>query len=409
MPSNKGHILLCGFGDPGHTFPLIALGRALKKIGYDATVQTWSNWRTDVEAEGLSFSAAPEYRVFPTRQEPLKPYQAAVKAAETTRRLIREVDPLTVVCDVITVAPALASELEGVRWVTLVPHLYPVNAPDLPPYGIGCQPPAAAPGKKVWRLLSKVSDIGVEQGRQQLNGARSRLGLPPVGFTHGSMSRDLCLVGTYPQLEYPRHWPDHVEITGPLEWERSAGDYADPPGDGPIVVVAPSTSKDPQHRLLRAALEGLENMHVRVLGTINGLQPDIPLPKTRNGVVVDWLAYGRAMSRADLVICHGGHGTMTRALSLGVPVLVAPVEGDMAENAARAVWARVGMYLPWRLVGSTSVRWVVRSMLADNSYKERALEFKSWSHDNDGAENAAEAIDRLIAKQVEAPRAATDA
>ena len=63
MPSgqhNKGRILLCGFGDPGHTFPLIALGLALVERGYEATVQTWSHWRSEIEAEGLSFSAAPE-------------------------------------------------------------------------------------------------------------------------------------------------------------------------------------------------------------------------------------------------------------------------------------------------------------------------------------------------------------
>lgn len=403
--SNKRRALLCGFGDPGHTFPLIALGCALQKRGYEATIQTWSRWRNDIEAEGLSFTPAPEYRVFPTRLEPLKPYQAAVKAARTTAALIKEIEPDVVVCDVITAAPVLASELEGVPWVTLVPHLYPINAPNLPPYGIGCMPPATAAGKKIWQRLGKLSNRGVELGRQQLNGARSRLGLPPLAFTHGTISRRLCLVGTYPQLEYPRNWPPYVEITGPLAWERSDGDFAEPPGDGPLVVVAPSTSKDPKHRLLRSTLKGLEGMQVRVIGTTNGLDTDVPLPKTGNSVVVDWLAYGKAMSRADLVICHGGHGTMARALELGVPVLAAPVEGDMAENAARAAWTGVGRSIPWRLVSATSILWTVRSILADSSYKERALELKRWSLENNGAENAAEAVTRLISDKAASTRA----
>ncbi len=404
---NKGRILLCGFGDPGHTFPLIALGRALVERGYDATVQSWSRWRSDIEGEGLSFSPAPEYKVFPARGEALKPYQAAVRAARTTAELIREIEPKVVVCDVITAAPVLASELEETPWATLVPHLYPVNSPDLPPYGMGCLPPDTDAGKKAWEFVGKISNKGVEQGRRQLNGARDRLGLPPLGFTHGGISRSLCLVGTYPQLEYPRSWPDYVEITGPLAWERSEGDYDEPTGDGPLIVVAPSTSKDPQHRLLRSVLKGLEKMQVRVLGTTNGLEPDVPLPKVGNGVVVDWLAYGRAMSQADLVICHGGHGTMTRALELGVPVLVTPVEGDMAENAARAAWSKAGTYVPWRLVSPTSIRWAVRSMLANPTYKDRALEFKRWSSANNGASNAADAVDKLATEERPAPVASS--
>ena len=41
------------------------------------------------------------------------------------------------------------------------------------------------------------------------------------------------------------------------------------------------------------------------------------------------------MPQADLVICHGGHGTVARALAAGVPVLCCPAVGDMAENGAR--------------------------------------------------------------------------
>ena len=45
--------------------------------------------------------------------------------------------------------------------------------------------------------------------------------------------------------------------TGPLLWERPFGEVELPPGDEPLVLVASSTSQDPDHRLVRAALEGL--------------------------------------------------------------------------------------------------------------------------------------------------------
>ena len=36
---------------------------------------------------------------------------------------------------------------------------------------------------------------------------------------HGGLSERLCLVGTFPQLEYPRRWPPGVHVVGPLMWE----------------------------------------------------------------------------------------------------------------------------------------------------------------------------------------------
>ena len=59
-------MLLGAFGDPGHAFPMIALGCALAARGHDVTVQTWERWRAPIEAEGLKFAAAPEYHVFPS-------------------------------------------------------------------------------------------------------------------------------------------------------------------------------------------------------------------------------------------------------------------------------------------------------------------------------------------------------
>src|SRR6185312_6791964 len=73
-------ILLGAFGDPGHAFPMIALGRALAARGHDVTLQTWRRWQRHVEAEGMRFAPAPEYQVFPQGPEPLDFYEAVVHA-----------------------------------------------------------------------------------------------------------------------------------------------------------------------------------------------------------------------------------------------------------------------------------------------------------------------------------------
>ncbi|MGH2917349.1 MAG: glycosyltransferase, partial [Solirubrobacteraceae bacterium] len=127
-------LLLGAFGDPGHAFPVIALGRELAARGHDVTLQTWARWRADVEAEGMRFAAAPEYRVFPTLERPMTPYEAVERATRETVSLVREVAPDAVVADILTLAPALAAELEGVPVATLIPHLDPRLPPGSAPY-----------------------------------------------------------------------------------------------------------------------------------------------------------------------------------------------------------------------------------------------------------------------------------
>jgi UDP:flavonoid glycosyltransferase YjiC (YdhE family) len=112
-------------------------------------------------------------------------------------------------------------------------------------------------------------------------------------------------------------------------------------------------------------------------------------------VVVDWLSYSQVMPKASLVICHGGHGTVARALSAGVPVLCCPHLGDMAENSARVTWAGVGLMLPWRLLGPRSLRLATRRILGDPSCGKLAAQVDVWAKKNDGSERGAELVENL--------------
>jgi UDP:flavonoid glycosyltransferase YjiC (YdhE family) len=390
----RRRILLAAFGDPGHAFPAIALGRELVLRGHDVWIETWQKWRADCEREGMRFAPAPEYQVFPTRERPLKPYVAAVKASAVTAALIREVDPEVVVADILTVAAAMAAEVEARPWATLVPHVLPVSEPGLPPYSLGTVMPRTRVGARLWSAVQPVLGRGEERGRVELNGARARVGLPPLAHVHGGISRGLALVATFPQLEYPRRtWEPSMRLTGPLLWERPFGEVEPPPGDDPLVLVAPSTSQDPSHRLLRAALEGLAGEPVRVLATTNRRPPPRPLPVPENARLVDWVSYARTMPRCDAVISHAGHGTLARALVSGAPVLACPDVGDMAENAARVRWSGVGVSLPRRFQTPRGVRLALRRLLSNRSYAARAGELRDWAERHHGAGIAAEAVE----------------
>lgn len=400
MPGNPRdsslRILVAAFGDAGHVFPAIALGRALAARGHEVVIETWEERRQAVKGAGLGFAAAEEYRMFPPPDPESEEGQHAAEAARALLPLLEDFRPHAVVSDILTLAPTLAAEHAGVPLATLIPHIYPVVKPGLPFFAIGLRPPRTQLGRKVWRYgHDRALRVGLEQGRRDLNIQRSRLGLPPIDRFHGGISPDLALVATYPQLEYPRRWPPGVEVTGPMTFELPHPDIELPPGDEPLVLVAPSTAHDSENHLVRTALAALADEPVRVVATTNRVKPLRPIDVPANATLVEWLSYGQLMPAASLVISHGGHGTVARALGAGTPVLICPIIGDMSETAMRVSWAGAGLSLPWRLCRPAPLRWSARRLLREPSFARKAEEIAAWGRENDGAARGAELVERL--------------
>jgi UDP:flavonoid glycosyltransferase YjiC (YdhE family) len=392
-------IYLGAFGDPGHAFPMIALGGMLVERGHTVALDTWQKWREPVEAAGMTFTQAPEYQVFPTREKPLEPYAAAVRAAQEIRPFVHDFGADIAVADILTPGPALAAELEGLPLATLVPHVYPFVPPGHPIYSIGARIPRTALGAALWRWANRRLVVpSLEEGRAQYNETRRRLGLDPRPWVHTGLSCELTMVGTLPHLEYPRRWERWVRVVGPLPWEPPGERVEPPPGRGPVVLVAPSTSQDPEHVLLRAALEGLADAPARVIATYNGRPPAEPIPVPGNAVLVPWLSYSKTMPLCDVVVLHGGHGTLVRALAAGCSVVVCPVAGDMNENAARVDWAGVGRRIPQRWLGPRAVRLAVHGALRP-AVRARVAAVARWAAAHDGRLTAALELEAWAARR----------
>ncbi len=389
----KLKILIAAFGDPGHTFPAIALAQALNARGHRVIFETWEKWRDVLDESGIEFHAAEEYRVF-APQDGAGP--TAGDAAVALEPLFSELQPDVVVNDILTLAPALAAERAGVPLATLIPHFYPEHSSGLPFFAFGgAHPPRTFVGRALWNRALPVLEAGLRQGRDELNAERTKAGLPASDRFHGGTSTRLALVATIPELEYPRKWPSHVHVTGPMEFEQPHADVELPEGDQPLVLVAASTAQDPDCRLVRTTLAALANEPVRVVATTNGHMPREGIDVPANARLYGWLRYSQVMAAADLVVCHGGHGTVARALGLGTPVLCCPAVGDMTETGARVGWAGVGQALPWRLLGERPLRTVIRRMLNDDSFARRAMEVGAWVKANDGAVRGARLVEEF--------------
>ena len=201
------------------------------------------------------------------------------------------------------------------------------------------------------------------------------------------------MVATFPQLEYPRAWAPGCMSSGRCcGRRRPTGRRAPPPGDGPLVVIAPSTSQDPEQTLLRAALEACARLGVRALAVApRGAGVDVP----PGAVLVEWMSYADVLPHADIVVMHGGSGTLGWALAHGCVPLIVPAAGDMAENGARIDWAGVGVRVPRRLCSPRVLELAIERALDDPARARRAQELAAWLAARDPADDAAALVEEF--------------
>lgn len=393
--SEPRRIFIGAFGAAGHVFPALALARELRARGHELLVESLERWREVIESLDLRFAPAPDYVAFPFQWpgRPAEPTLADVVRAE--QRLLRDFRPDVVVNDFFTLQPVLAAEALGIRRATLVPHVYPASEPGMPRFLLGRRAPRTPLGRLGWRLAQPWTGKRPERERQELNAVRGELGMAPLERLYGGLSEELVMVSTVPQLEYPRRWPAHVHVTGPMFFELAHPPVAIPAGDDPLLLIAGSTAQDQELELLRIALEALADEPVRVLAAINQRGRSWHGEVPANAAVVDWAPYSQVMPQAAAVLCNGGHGTVVRSLADGVPLLVCPSDGDMKENAARVSWAGVGLAHSRRRLAAAPLRRAVRRLLADRRIRARAGAVAAWSRAHDGAGAGADLVERL--------------
>jgi UDP:flavonoid glycosyltransferase YjiC (YdhE family) len=279
----------------------------------------------------------------------------------------------------------------------MIAHPYPVNEPGTPYFMVGLLPPRTPVGSELLKLAQPWFERRERKQRSAQNSVRAELGLPPTGRTFATISEELVLVGTFPQLEYPRRWPEHVHVTGPFLFEPAHPPIEIPEGDRPLVVVAASTAQDEELALVDTALEALADEPVRLLVTLSGHLSEWEGMAPANATLVDWVQYAQVLPHASLLVSNGGHGTVARSLAEGVPLMVRPAGTDQGENGARIAWAGAGLMLPRGVFGRRSLRVAVRRILGNDRFAARARELAEWGRRNDGAARAAELVSRHAA------------
>ncbi|WP_040797302.1 glycosyltransferase [Nocardia higoensis] len=351
--------------DPGHAFPALALCERFLAAGDDPVLFTGPRWFDTARNAGIPVRRLKGLAPRTIDDDTDAGQRIHERAAHISTEILPDLGamlPELVVADVLTAGGGMAAERLGVPWVELSPHPLYLPSKGLPPIGSGLAVGEGVRGRLRDSVLRAMTDRAVRKGEQQRSRARESVGLPAVD--PGPAMR---LLATLPALEVPRpDWPDNAHLVGPLLWEPTDDVLELPPGDDPLVMVAPSTAHTGVEGMAETVLRALDGAGVRVA---------ISMLDTPPGDLPSWATAGlgrqdELLRHAAVVVGGGGHGLLAKTLLAGVPIVTVPGGGDQWELANRA--ARHGSSIVVRPLTAEAVRAAVREMLDQPRYTAAA-------------------------------------
>jgi UDP:flavonoid glycosyltransferase YjiC (YdhE family) len=356
--------------DPGHAFPALALCLRFLANGDVPTLLTGVEWLQTAAAAGVD--ATELLGLDPAASDDdadagAKIHQRAARMAVLNAPVLSELSPDLVVSDVITVAGNFAAELVGLPWIELNPHPLYRPSKGLPPLGSGLAPGVGIRGRMRDGAMRAMTARSWRKGLRQRAAARVSIDLPPD--ESGPLRR---LIATLPALEVPRpDWPAEAVLVGPLHFEPTSARLDIPAGSGPVVAIAPSTATIGARDVAEVALEALTPGKTLpagarvVVSRLGGADVEVP-----PWAVVGLGRQDELLTHADLMICGGGHGIVSKTLLAGVPLVAVPGGGDQWEIANRVV--RQGSALLVRPLTAEGLAAAVGEVLSAPRFAEAA-------------------------------------
>ena len=155
------------------------------------------------------------------------------------------------------------------------------------------------------------------------------------------------LVGTARAFDFPAETlPASLKYVGPqLDVPGWVAPWKSPwPANDPrpLVLVAFSTTFQNHASVLQGIIDATASLPLRLLVTLGDLTA-AELKPAENTVLVSSAFHDAVMPEAKLVITHGGHGTVMRALRHHRPMLILPQGRDQSENAIRVTTRGAGL------------------------------------------------------------------
>ncbi len=419
-PMRAGRFLLATIDRGGTVPPELGLAARLVRRGHEVGVLADPTVQPAAVAAGCAFSAwrhAPHFNTIEEqtaligdveRRNPARQFAfardqivcgpAGKYAADVVSTL--EQHPVdAVVVDAAVAGALIGAEAAGLPTAALMPNIYLRPTRGLPQFGTGWSPARGPWGRARDTLTAAAVKQLWASGLPALNAARAEYHLAPIGDLYQLL--DHCtrvLVLTSPSFDFPAPaLPPNVRYVGPQlddpQW--AAGPDWRPGGDGPIVLVAMSSTYQAQTDVLHRIAAGLGRLPVRgVLTTGPAISPvDVPAPP--NVRVLRAAPHSEVLREASAVITHAGHGSVLKALAAGVPLVCMPLGRDQKDNTVRVLRLDAGVRINKR-EQPDGIAAAVCQVLYQPTYAEAACRFAAQlateAAERSGAVQEAEAL-----------------
>ncbi|WP_437675370.1 glycosyltransferase [Sorangium sp. So ce131] len=418
--------LMTAPAEAGHLFRILDLAQELTARGHRVLVHTSTSVEAAVRAAGAELVPYGRYEDIvmrlrdhpaegPLRWLPKIPrnlirfrealIEGSVALAEELALIIRRERVDCVVHDTFGFGAAYAAERAGIPWASAGNAATVLDAGGLPMLARTLKLPPFVTRRPA--LVHAFVDRLLPLQR-----ARAALGLPPR--RPGGPAEFLRLAGS-PMLHvamvhrgFVQDIPlrDRQVFAGPVSFNVAGGHRAEAPTPaatvdvqpGTVLVSTTTTGKD--DGLLRRVLEAVAPMGIPVLATAASAE-DVPAGLGAHVRIERYIPHEQVFPKVAAVICHGGWGTIGRALEHGVPMLVIPLFGDQPVNAAQVQQGGFGLRLPLAEATPEVIRARLKALLADRAIHERvkaaAAEIRALKSDA----VAARALERLAGGSAE--------
>jgi UDP:flavonoid glycosyltransferase YjiC (YdhE family) len=152
--------------------------------------------------------------------------------------------------------------------------------------------------------------------------------------------------------------------------------------------------------LFARVVEGLRDLPITLVVTVGREIDPAELGAQPTNVHIErYIPQSLLLPHCDLVISHGGSGSVIGALSHGLPTVLIPLGADQPSNAARCEALGVARVFDAIDLTPEGVREAVAGMLTDPTYRANAQRIRDEIAALPGPEHAVELLDRLVAER----------
>jgi UDP:flavonoid glycosyltransferase YjiC (YdhE family) len=377
-------ILFTFVGGHGHFAPLVPIARAVVAAGHTVAFGCAPPLAQTVERAGLTAFPIGTGAKSPVERIPLRPLdrdredrdlrerfarRAARQRVPLTRSLCVEWRPDVLVCDETDFGALVAAECLGLPFATVLV------------IAAGSFVRAAVVGEALGELRAEHGLLP----DPELEMLRRYLVLSPFPPSFRDPAHPLPSTG-HSYHPAPLASPDEV----PPAWATMR------PGAPAVYFTLGTIFNMESGDLLERVIAGLRELAINLVVTVGrDIDPAALGPQPSQVHIERFIPQSSLLPHCDLVVSHGGSGSVIGALAHGLPSVLIPMGADQPLNAERCVELGVAKLLDPIRATPEDVRAAASTVLGDPSYRRNAARMRDELAALPGTAHAVALLERL--------------